>query len=155
MGHCSSLICGSTLYAVLHVTRCTLSIVLYLDHMSQCGLHAVLWSNIRTLNYALPCIRTSPYHKTFIPLSSYWPCIRWCGTAWFQEQGQSLFNGLSCSILTIVFYYFSLSLHSVYIGWYCEAEVFGLIWDHYLWFLHCLPLLIIKRKIPGILNFLW
>ena len=30
------------------VTRCTLLIVLYLDRMCQCGLHAVLWSHIGT-----------------------------------------------------------------------------------------------------------
>ena len=35
--------------------------------------------------------------------------------------------GLSCSIPTIVFYLFSLSLLSVYIGWYCGAGVFELI----------------------------
>ena len=28
------------------VTRCTLFMVLYLDHMCQCGWHAVLWSHI-------------------------------------------------------------------------------------------------------------
>ena len=31
------------------VTRCTLLMVLYLDHMCQCGLHTVLWSHIGTL----------------------------------------------------------------------------------------------------------
>ena len=31
------------------VTRCTLLMVLYLDRMCQCGLHAVLWSHIGTL----------------------------------------------------------------------------------------------------------
>ena len=28
------------------VTQCTLLMVLYLDHMCQCGLHVVLWSHI-------------------------------------------------------------------------------------------------------------
>ena len=36
--------------------------------------------------------------------------FRWCGTSWFQEQGQCFFIGLSCSILTIVFYSFCISL---------------------------------------------
>ena len=35
---------------------------------------------------------------------SWLPHIRWCGTGWFQEQGQYFFIGLSCSIPTIVFY---------------------------------------------------
>ena len=39
--------------------------------------------------------------------------FRWCGTGWFQEQGQCFFIGLSCSIPTIVFYSLSLSLLSV------------------------------------------
>ena len=40
------------------VTRSTLLMVLYLDHMCQCGLQAVLWSHIRTLMHRLtaePC----------------------------------------------------------------------------------------------------
>ena len=41
------------------------------------------------------------------------PRIRWYGTGGFQEQGQCLFIGLSCSIPTIVFYSFSFSLLSV------------------------------------------
>ena len=35
------------------VTRCTLLMVLYLDRMCQCGLHAVLWSHIGTLMHRL------------------------------------------------------------------------------------------------------
>ena len=40
------------------VTRCTLVMVLYLNRMCQCGLHAVLWSHIGTLMHRLaaePC----------------------------------------------------------------------------------------------------
>ena len=40
------------------VTRFTLLMVLYLDRMCQCGLHAVLWSHIGTLMHSLaaePC----------------------------------------------------------------------------------------------------
>ena len=40
------------------VTRFTLLMVLYLDRMCQCGLHAVLWSHIGTLMHRLaaePC----------------------------------------------------------------------------------------------------
>ena len=45
---------------------------------------------------------------------SCWHRIQRCGTGWFQEQGQCFFFGLSCPIPVIVFYYFSLSLLSVY-----------------------------------------
>ena len=41
------------------------------------------------------------------------PRIRWCGIGGFQELGQCFFIGLSCSILTIVLYHFSLSLLSI------------------------------------------
>ena len=44
-----------------------------------------------------------------------------------SRAGTMLFIGLSCSIPTRVFYYFSISLLSVYLGWYCGAGVFGLI----------------------------
>ena len=40
--------------------------------------------------------------------------IRWCGTGGFQEQGPCFFIGRSCSISTIVLYYFSFSLLPVY-----------------------------------------
>ena len=49
---------------------------------------------------------------------------------WLVSRAGSMFFfiGLSCSIPTGVFYYFSLSLLPVYtVGWYCEAAVFGLI----------------------------
>ena len=35
------------------VIRCTLLMVLYLDHMCQCGLHAALWSHIGTLMHGV------------------------------------------------------------------------------------------------------
>ena len=59
--------------------------------------------------YAPPRCRTSHRRRTFILFSvSLWndltnPCIRWCGTDRFQEQGQCFFIGLSCCIPTIVF----------------------------------------------------
>ena len=50
-----------------------------------------------------------------VPLERFCsPSIRWCGTGAFQEQGKCFFNGISCSIPTIVSHYFSLSLFSVY-----------------------------------------
>ena len=67
--------------------------------------------------YAPPRCRTLQYSRSFIPFSvSLWndlanPVFDGGG---FQEQGQCFFIGLSCSIPTIVFYFFSLSLLSVY-----------------------------------------
>ena len=79
--------------------------------------------------YAPPHCKTLQYRKIFIPSkcpsgtillrscinrSVSHTRIRWCGTGGFQGQGQCFFIGLSCSIRTIVFYYFSLPLLSVY-----------------------------------------
>ena len=43
----------------IRCNRCTLIMVLYLDHMCQCGLHAVLWSHIGTLIHRLAAERRS------------------------------------------------------------------------------------------------
>ena len=100
------------------VIRCTLVMVLSLDRMCQCGLHAVLWLHIGTLMHSLAAEPGSTAGLLFpfrcpsgtILLAPF----RWCGTGGFQEQGQCFFIGLSCSIPTIVFYSLSLSLISVY-----------------------------------------
>ena len=81
--------------------------------------------------YAPPRCRTLQYSRTFIhsqcpsetilqtPYSMVWD--------WrVSRPVPMLLIGLSCSIPTIVFCYFSLSLLSD-IGWYCGAGVFGLI----------------------------
>ena len=50
------------------VTLCTLLMVLYLDRMCQCRLHAALW-----YTYAPPHCRTLQYSRAFIPISvSLW-----------------------------------------------------------------------------------
>ena len=69
--------------------------------------------------YEPPGCRPRSPHYFCSPLSvplewSCWPRVWWCGTGWFQEQGKCFFIGLSCSIPTIVFYYFSISLLPVY-----------------------------------------
>ena len=100
------------------VIRYTLLMVLYLDRMCQRGLHAVLWSHIGTLMHRLAAEPRSSAWLLFpsrcpsgtillTPYSMVW-------TGGFQEHGQCFHIGLSCSILTIVFYYFSFSLISVY-----------------------------------------
>ena len=84
------------------------------------------------------------YSHLSVPLErTFWPRIRWCETGGFQEQGKCFFIGLRCSIPTMVFYYFSISLLSLYVGivglgssgWY------GVY--HSLSALHCRPILII------------
>ena len=103
------------------LTPCTLLIVLYLDHMCQCGLLVMLSSNIAApYTYAPLRCRTSQYSRTFIPLSvSFWndlanPVVDGVGVTGFKSRGHCFFISLSCSIPTIVFYSFSLSLLSVY-----------------------------------------
>ena len=70
--------------------------------------------------YAIPRCRTSQFRRTFVLLSvSLWNDLAdpvfGCVGGGFQDQGRCFFIGLSCSIPTIVFYYFSLSLLSVYL----------------------------------------
>ena len=113
------------------VTRCTLLMVLYLDHMCQCGLHAVLWLDIGTLMRHLaaePCstalllfhsrcpsgmILLTPYSLVWDwrvsragPMLLYWPKLLYP----------------YYSLLLFFPFLFFLS-----IGWYCGAGVFGLI----------------------------
>ena len=76
----------------------------------QCGLHAVLWSHIGSLMLLLAAEPQDLYSLLRVPLDT----IRLCATGGFQERGQCFFIGLSRSIPTIVFDYFSLSLLSVY-----------------------------------------
>ena len=71
--------------------------------------------------YAPPRCRTLQYGMTFIPLSvvplerSCWPRIRWCGTGGVSRAGPMLFYWPKLLYpYYIVFYYFSLSLLSVY-----------------------------------------
>ena len=52
------------------VTRCTLLVVLYMDHMCQCGLHAVLWSHIGTHMHRLAA---EPRSTTWLILPSRCP----------------------------------------------------------------------------------
>ena len=73
--------------------------------------------------YALPRCRTSQYSRTFIPISvSLWNDLAYpvfevfdgVGLEGFKSRTNAFFIGLSCSVPTIVFYSFSLSLLSVY-----------------------------------------
>ena len=94
------------------------SMMRYLDRMCQCGLHAVPWSHIGILMRQLAAESRNaagllfpsqcPSGTIFLtPYSMVWD--------WrVSRAGQCFFMGLSCSISTIVFYYFSLSLLPVY-----------------------------------------
>ena len=69
--------------------------------------------------YALLCCRTSQYRRAFIPSQclSGTILLTQFSNVWdwrVSRQGQFFFIGLSCFIPTIVFFYFSLSLLSVY-----------------------------------------
>ena len=96
----------------------------------QCRLHAVLWSHIGTLMFFLAEEPRSIAGLVFpsqcpsgtilpIPYSMVWD---WRAST----AGPMFFIGLSCSIPTIVFYYFSLSLLSVYglvlLGWSLRTD---------------------------------
>ena len=113
------------------LTRCTLLMVLYLDHICQCSgricgatracvtvrPHAVFWSHIGTLMHCLaaePCSTAGLLFPSLCPsltvlLTSY------CGTVGFQEQGQCFFIGLRCSIYSLLLF-FPFSCFCLYVG---------------------------------------
>ena len=104
--------------------------VLYLDHMCQCGLHAELRSHVGTLMHRLA---VEPRSIAGLLFPSRCSCatillgrIRWCGTGGFQEQGQCFFIGQSCSIPTIIFSNFPFVIF-LSKGWYCRALAFVFI----------------------------
>ena len=123
--------CIHKMQAILSMTRCTHLMMLYLDRMSQCGLHAVNWSHLGILMRRLAAEPRSIAGLLFpsqcpsgtILLTQYSLVWDW-RVSW---AAQCFFIGLVCSISTVVFYYFYLPLLSVYIGWYCGAGVFRLI----------------------------
>ena len=106
--------------------------VLYLVRKCQRGLHTVLWSHIGKLMHRLaaePCSTAGLLFPSRCPsgtilLTPYSMVWDWWGP--IKKQGQCFFIGLSCSIPTIVFYFFPF-LFFLSIGWYCGAGVFGLI----------------------------
>ena len=112
------------------VTRCILLMVLYLDHLCQWGLHAVLWSHIGTLMHRLAA---EPHSTAGLLFPSRCPSgtilLTPHSMVWdwrVSRAGQCFFIGLGCSIPTTVFYSLSF-LFSLSIGWYCGSGVFGLI----------------------------
>ena len=113
------------------VTPCTLLMVLYQDHMCQCGLHAVLWSHIGKLMHHLaaePCSTAGLLFPSWCPsgtilLTLYSMVWDW----WVSRAGPMLLYWPK-----LLFPYYSLLLFFPFlfapsIGWYCGAGVFGLI----------------------------
>ena len=97
------------------VIRCTLFMVLFLCRLCQCGLHAALWSHIRT-----PMRLLVAEHRSITGL--LFPCQYLCGTilvtpcsmVWdwrVSRAGPMPFHWPSCS-LTFCLFLFSLSLLS-------------------------------------------
>ena len=106
------------LYKIMCSPMHSLNDALPLDRKSQCGLHALPWSHNGILMRRLAAV---PRSTTRILLASQCPSgtilhnrIRWSEPGEFQEQGQCFFLSLSCYIPTIVFYYLSFFLLSVY-----------------------------------------
>ena len=66
--------------------------------------------------YAPPRCRTSQYHRTFVPFSvSLWndladPVFDGVGLGGLKSRANAFFIGISCSIPTKTFYYFSFTL---------------------------------------------
>ena len=83
-------------------------------------------------NYSPPRTRTLRYRRTFIIRTVSLcndvadPVFDCAGLAGFKSRANVFFIGLSCSIPTIVSYYFSLSLLSVYVYWL-------VLWGWSLW----------------------
>ena len=57
--------------ALCHRTQCTLFIGLYLCHMCQCGLHAVIWSHITIL---MPVLAAEPRSSEGLLFQSQYLC---------------------------------------------------------------------------------
>ena len=109
-------------------TQCTLFMVLYLSHMCQFWLHAVLWSHIGILT---PPCRTSQFRWSFILHSVSMlnnladPVFDVVGLAGFKSRANVFYWPKLLYPYYIVFYIFTFLFLSI--GWYCEAVAFGLI----------------------------
>ena len=92
-----------------------------------------LCSGLPSVHLCAASLQNLAVQQDFYALSvSLWnvlayPVFDGVGLAGFKSRANVFFIGLSCSIPTIDFYYFSL-LFFLSIGWYCGAGVFGLIW---------------------------
>ena len=117
------------------VTRCTLLMVLYLDHMCPCGLHAVRIGTLMHIGTPMHRLAAEPRSRTGLLFPSRCPSgtilltpysMVWDWRVSRAGPWQCFFIDLSCSISTIVFYSFPF-LFFLSIDWYCGAGVFGLI----------------------------
>ena len=112
------------------VTQFTILMVLYLDRMCQCWLHAVLWSHIGTLMHRL----------TAEPCSTAGLLFPWCPSGTILLTPYSMMWDWQVSRAgpmllywpKLLYPYYSLVLFFPFLfflstGWYCWAVVFGLI----------------------------
>ena len=109
------------------VIWCTLSIVLYLCRMRQCGMHSVLWSQIGILM----CLHAAKPRST---AGRLFPSQCHCGTILLTLYSM-VWDWRAARAWPMLFYWPKLLdsfLHSTVfpflsIGWYCGAGVFRLI----------------------------
>ena len=122
--------------SLLNATRCTLLMVLYLDRMCQCGLHAVPWLHIGIL---MRHLAAEPHSTAALLFPSQCPCgmifLTPCSMVWdrlVSRAGPMFFllakAALSLLLSSTIFPF----LFFLFIGWYCGAGVFVLI--------RCIPL---------------
>ena len=118
ISHCRTVAVLCMLYKIRCNPGSSLLMVLYLDRMCQCGLHAVLWSHIGALMHRLaaePCSTARLLFSSRCPSGTILLTLYSMVWDWrVSRAGQCFFICLSCPIPTIVFYSFSPSLLSVY-----------------------------------------
>ena len=103
------------------ISHCRSVAVLCMLYKIRCASMGYMWCSGRTLVHLCTtmlqnlAVQQDFYSLFGVPLErSCKPHVLWCGTNRLQEQGQCFFIDLSCSIPTIVFYSFSISLLSIY-----------------------------------------
>ena len=101
--------------------------VLFLDRMCQCGLHAVLWSHIGTLMRFLaaePRRTEGPLFPSQCPSGTILLALYSMAWDWrVSRAGPMLFYWPK-----LVYPYYNILLFFPSIGWYCGAGCIGLGW---------------------------
>ena len=116
IAHCRSVavlcnVCNCVCCIRSGIKRCTRLMELYLNRMCQSG--DTLCPGRTSVYLCFASLQNHTVLQDFCsPLSV--PLVGRCGTYGFQEPCQCFLIGLSCSIPTIVFYYFLISLISVH-----------------------------------------
>ena len=128
--HCTLLICGSIMYAVQDrvfpdapFSLCsTWVICASVGYTRRFGCTSVHLCPSVLQNLEVPQDFCSP-----VSISvewSWWPCIRWCGTGLFQEQGQCLLIGLVNRTIFLQLFSHFLSFYGLVLwGWGLWADM--------------------------------